>query len=112
MPDNSHLDVQIGRLDERFKALEKKVDNSTSSIISEIKDLKENLSVRLERVETGKLGAQEFIRYKTDTAIQSEDFEVRLRSLEKFTNRALGIIALINFIGLMGFVYLVNRLSN
>lgn len=64
MPDT--LEVQFGRLDERLKGLEKKQDEHHQTILSEMKDLREGVVVRLERVEVTKLLAEDFIRFKKD----------------------------------------------
>lgn len=64
MPDT--LDVQFGRLDERLKGLEKKSDEHHQTILSEMKDLREGVVARLERVEITKLLADDFIRFKKD----------------------------------------------
>lgn len=64
MPDN--LEVQFGRLDERLKGLEKKQDEHHQTVLTEIKDLREGVVARLERVEITKLLADDFIRFKKD----------------------------------------------
>jgi chromosome segregation ATPase len=68
-------DVQIGRLDERIKSLEDKVKDGTSAILSEIKELKDNIAGQL------------------------SDHETRLRFIERYLWSALGIIAVIEFVG-------------
>lgn len=104
MPEKSNLDVEFGRLDERFKALEKKVETSTTNIISEIQDLKTNLSTRVSNIEQNKLDKEEFLRYQSD-------LELRTRANTRFTDRVMGVILLINFFGFAGFVYFITRIS-
>lgn len=61
-----NLEVQFGRLDERLKGLEKKQDEHHNTVLIEIKELKEGVIVRLERVEITKLLADDFIRFKKE----------------------------------------------
>ena len=60
------LAVQFGRLDERLKGLEKKQDEHHLTMLGEMKDLREGVVTRLERVEITKLLADDFIRFKKD----------------------------------------------
>lgn len=48
---SENLEVQIGRLDERFKALEKKVDTGNKILLDELKEIKDNFALRLSHVE-------------------------------------------------------------
>ena len=78
-------DVQIARLDERIKSLESKFDDRTTAILSEIKDLKDNVSGQL------------------------TDHEIRLRFIERYLWGAIAIIGLIEFIGFAYFSTLIHR---
>lgn len=64
MPES--LETQFGRLDERLRGLEKKSDEHHQTVLTEIKDLREGVVVRLERVEITKLLADDFIRFKKE----------------------------------------------
>lgn len=74
-------DVQIARLQEGLKNLREKVDESSGTILRELKDLKDNIITRLERVETTKLAASDFVTYKGEQAeeikkmVTSDEFD-------------------------------------
>lgn len=85
-------EVQIARLEERIKNLDEKIEERTSSILKELKDMKENFAPRLERVEVSKLSASDFVVFRGDV-------ETRLRFIEKYLWMALGVLALLQFIG-------------
>lgn len=96
MPDRRQADVQIARLEERIKNLDEKIEDRTDTILKELKDMKENIIPRLERVEIQKLGATDFVTFRGD-------IEARTRFIEKYLWMALGVLAVIQFIG---FAYL------
>lgn len=94
------LQVQIGRIDERLKSLERKQDEHHSTviaeinaIITEIKDLRNGVMARLERVEALKLKAQDFIDFKKDEFVPlMNDVEI-LKKYRWLLAGAIGIIA-------------------
>lgn len=59
-------EVQLGRLEERLTHFDKKHDEHHQVVLTEIKDLREGVVVRLERVEITKLLADDFIRFKKE----------------------------------------------
>lgn len=64
--DNEPVRTQMARLDERFNALEKKVDAGNVVIISKIKELQDGFVARLERVESTKFPSTDFIQFRNN----------------------------------------------
>lgn len=93
MPET--LEVQFGRLDERLKGLEKKQDEHHQTILTEVKDLREGVVARLERVEITKLLADDFVRFKKDEfAPLAQD----VRSLMQYRWILAGVVTAAMFI--------------
>lgn len=59
-------DVQIGRLDERFKAFEKRFDDNSKVVLGELKDLKDGFAARLDRLEMGKFSSKDFVEWRNN----------------------------------------------
>lgn len=86
--DETNLEVKIARL-------ETKVD----FLINKVEEMDKGLVGRIERVEVLKLQASDFVSYKGEQATNHQDYETRLRFIERYLWAALGILALIQFIG-------------
>jgi hypothetical protein len=85
-PEENKLEIQ-------FAKLETKMD----FVIKELKEMKDGVVTRLERLETGKLSASDFITYKTEQARESEDKEKRMRRLEWSLAICIGAFAIMEF---------------
>lgn len=110
MNERRSSDAQIARLEERIKSLDDKFEDRSNTILREIKELKENIVPRLERVETGKLSASDFVNYKGDHAKEHEDIEQRLRFIERYVWGAIAILSLLGFVGFEYLTYLFKNL--
>src|SRR5258708_4126231 len=80
-------EIQIGRLDERVKALDKKLDANTNNFLDEIRNLRENFAGRLQTVEAIKLAASDFITYKGETAGAIDRIWVELKLQKQVIER-------------------------
>lgn len=67
MTDDSN--VQIARLDERVKALDRKLEENFQVVLGEFKDLRENFANRLDRLETQKFSSTDFIQFRNNEIV-------------------------------------------
>jgi hypothetical protein len=85
-----------------------RLDEKVENLTREVKEMKDGMVNRLERVETGKISVSDFINYKTEQARVDQDQEDRLRYIERYLWMALGVVAIIQ---LVGFAYIIEQLK-
>lgn len=78
------------------------------AVRADIKEIKDNTSFRINQLEQGKIDNSEAMRLKSEADKIHGDFETRLRFIERYLWAALGILAIIQFIG---FSFFFNQLS-
>lgn len=77
--------AQIARIDERLKALDRKVEEGFNS-------LNNNLARRMENLEATRLLVKDFVDFKGESAAIEKDHETRIRRLEKWCLMAFGFL--------------------
>lgn len=97
-PERRNNDIQIARLEEQIKALDAKIDDRFNSLIKEMRDIKENIIPRLERVEITKLVASEFVNFKVETVGKIENLQTDLDKVSLKIAYATGAVAVITSI--------------
>lgn len=99
MDSSLELKVQFGRLDERLKSLEKKQDEHHQVVMSEMKDLREGLLRRVERVEIERLLAKDFFSFRdNEFVVLQKNVDILMSYRWKFAGVVSASIFLAPFI--------------
>lgn len=95
MPENHTSNLQEIRDHDLLIRLDQKVDSMTNAI----QRIEDNTVKRLLTLENDHVTRKEY-----------DDHETRMRFIEKYVWGVIAILALINFIGISGIVYLISHL--
>jgi len=105
MPDRNTTNTNQDR--ELLIAFRAEVTTKLDRAIIDIKELKDNVAQRVSTLEQGKLDTAEANRLKMEADRVHQDHEVRVRFIERYLWAALGVLAVIQFIG---FAFFFNEL--
>lgn len=82
------------KLEVKIAIVETKID----TVLEKIDKLENNFANRIELLAATKLAASDFITHKQEQVKIDEDFETRIRFLERYAWAAIGIIAIVEII--------------
>ena len=114
MPGNDMTEERqiekIARLEATVSSLQDAVKAGFIEVKSDLKEIKDGLVSRVEKLEMTKLSASDFITFRSDYVESSKDTNIRLEKLERFFWGASAIIGVIQFLGLGVLVYILRAI--
>lgn len=95
---NESSDTQLARLDERVKSLDKNFNDSIKVVLGEIKDLKDGLAGRIDKLEVSKFPSIDFVQWRTNEFIP---LQTKVDENSKFIENFKGKYAMLGIVGMI-----------
>lgn len=102
MSKSDKQEVQYARLDERFIALNNKVDTGFKTITDKLEELNNNFAHRIDTAEveiTKRLLAADFNNFKNDVSMELAAHATDIESLKEYRSTARGFILAVGIVG-------------
>lgn len=96
MPESP--EVVMGRLDERLKGLEKKTDEHHQIVMTELKEIRDNINPRLTSVEQRMYTKSEFTTFYKEYVVKEDSQDKDIKAINSWKNQIIGGLIILNII--------------